>query len=58
MREIQGKRNDATVTVAENIIVAQAPATGAGFSDLILLLAQVHEKWRVPIISPDEGLTE
>lgn len=46
-------RRDAAVTVSETEIVAEAPATPAGFSELIMLLAIVHEKWKVDISMPD-----
>lgn len=53
-KALRYSRGDAVVTVSETDIVAEAPATPAGFSELILLMAIVHEKWKVdiPMLDP------
>lgn len=38
---------DATLTVSETKVEASAPATGKGFSDLVVLAAVAHERWKV-----------
>lgn len=55
MKILRGTRNDVVVEVTETTITATAPATAAGFSDLILSLCQVHEAWKVPNMPPIDG---
>lgn len=52
---ITGKLGDSEVFVADDHVWASAPATGKGFSDLVLLVAMVHEKWKVKIEGIEAG---
>jgi hypothetical protein len=46
---------DAALIVADDQVTANAPATGKGFSDLVLLAAMAHEQWKVEIKGIETG---
>lgn len=49
MSRVRMSYGDAVLVVDGDQLMADAPATGKGFSDLVVLAAMAHEKWKVEI---------